>query len=251
MRARRRHRALALLGATITALALSGCGGTADDPTPSAAPSPPEHIPATFDVTFRWLANGVFDVAGQEGTFVRAFVESFELANAGRSVEWGYRGFEQAAPSNIAQMIEVYPAETSAAHPGVGTAFFTGLRRVDDADWTRIVLCRYGYRSVKMSDDEWSTRLDAPRPVEIDFRRGGVVPPSNIRGTARTPHGDVFGDWRVTRYDFAAIYPHTTADERACAAGVPAEVPTRLAEQTHSPQPPMTPVPGWWASSPL
>lgn|ERR1711969_252688 len=251
MRTHRRHRVLALLAAAVTALTLGGCGNTPDDPAPRAVPMPSEDIPSGFDVTFRWLPNGVFDVSGQEGTFVRAFVESFELANAGRSVQWGYRGFEEAAPSNIAQMIEVYPAETSATHPGVGSAFFTGLRRVDDADWTRIVLCRYGYRSVQVADDEWSGRLDAPRPVEIDFRRGGVVPPSNIRGTARTPHGDVFGDWHVTRYDFAAIYPHTTADERACAAGTPAEVPTHLPAQATSPQPPMTPIPGWWASSPL
>ncbi|MEE3852087.1 hypothetical protein VZC37_17220 [Gordonia sp. LSe1-13] len=247
----RRHRIAAATAAVVAALAIGGCAGSAQTPTPEPASPPPENIPASFDVTFRWLTGGVFDVFGQEGTFVRAFVESFELANAGRSAEWGYRGFEDAAPSNIGQMVEFYPSETTETNPGVGTAFFTGLRRVDEADWTRIVLCRYGYRSIKVSDGEWSIRLDAPRPVEIDFRRSGVLPPSNTRGTARTPDGDVFGDWHVTRYDFAAVYPRTTADEHACAAAAPAEVPSRLPGQTDSPWPPMAPNPGWWTSSPL
>ncbi len=232
-------------------LVVSACQGGVDTSAPESSPAPADRIPAAFDVTFRWVPGQVLDISGQEGTFVRAFVESFELSNAGRSVQWGYRGFVDASPSNIGQMIAVYPPEETTAHPAVGTAFFTALRRVDDADWTRIVLCRYGYRSVKVDGHTWESRIDAPRPVEIDFRRAGVVPPTNTRGTARTPSGNVFGDWYVTRYDFAAIYPTTTDDERACATSVPSEVPAQASERRRSPWPPMPPSPGWWSSSPL
>ncbi|AZG46644.1 hypothetical protein [Gordonia insulae] len=250
MGGQRRRLVAATIAAILAVLIASGCQDTAT--TPPASPSPsPDRIPADFDVTFRWIPGAVFDVSGQEGTFVRAFVESFELANAGRSVDWGYHGFAHAAPSNIAQMIAAYPPEQSAANPGVGTAFFTGLRRVDDGDWTRIILCRHGYRSIKVSDREWSSRVDRPRPIEIDFRRSHTALPTNTRGTARTPRGDVFGDWYATRYDFSAIYPRTTADEHACAAAAPSEVPARAPEIGPRPWPSLPPSPGWQATSPL
>ncbi|ROZ89077.1 hypothetical protein [Gordonia sp. OPL2] len=247
---RRRHGLAAIAAAALFALALNGCQSTTDTPPAPSSPAPTDRVPAAFDVTFRWIPSPVFDTSGDEGTFIRAFVESFELANAGRSVDWGYRGFVDASPSNIGQMIEAYASEQSATHPGVGTAFFTGLRRVDDAGWTRVVLCRYGYRSIKV-DGRWQSRVDDPRPVEIDFRRGGIVPPTNTQGTARTPGGDVFGDWFVTRYDFAAVYPQTTADERACASAIPGEAPRRAPATGRQPWPAMEPSPGWRSTSPL
>ncbi|MGV9712780.1 hypothetical protein ACWDTI_19210 [Gordonia sp. NPDC003424] len=245
------RRIAALAAAALTVLVGGACGRTEPTPVATSSPASADRIPAAFDVTFRWVKGDTFDVTGPDGTFVRAFVESFELANAAGSVNWGYRGFVDAAPSNIAQMIGVYPPPESTANPGVGTAFFTGLRRVDDGPMTRIVLCRYGYRSIRNSTGTWDSVTDAPRPVEIDFRRGTRTPTTDGHGTSRTPTGDVFGDWYVTRYDFSAVYPTPTDDERACASSVPAEVPDREPVRSKSPWPAMTPSPGWSTSAPV
>ncbi|MGV9825926.1 hypothetical protein [Gordonia sp. NPDC003429] len=254
-----RVRRVAALLAVISAMILSGCGKSPETSSQINAETGhnggvSENVPADFDTTFRWIPDSVFDVSSPEGTFVRAFVESFELANAGGSTRWGYPGFAEAAPSNIAQMISVYPSTVSDSRPGVGTVFFTGLRRIDDGAWTRLVLCRYGYRSVRETTGrhtDWLSGMDSPRPVEIDFRRGLVVPPTAVKGTARTPGARVFGDWYATRYDFAAVYPTPTADQLACAAQVPASVPRRAPVRGPQPWKPMAPSPGWSSTAVL
>lgn len=236
----------ALIAAGLAVLLLAACSARTDAGAPVTASSTANaRIPAEFDTTFRWVPGQVFDLGGSEGTFVRAFVESFELANAGRSVTWGYPGFADAAPSNIDQMVTAYPSAVSAQRPGVGTVFFTGLRRVDDGERTRIVLCRYGYRSIRENDATWSSTLDEVRPVEIDIRRVGATPPAGMHGTQRTPDGDVFGGWYVSRFDFAAIYPTPTADENACAASTPEGLVRRTPTHGHAPWPVMAPSPGW------
>ncbi|WAC54827.1 hypothetical protein [Gordonia sp. SL306] len=250
---KRAHRGpvAALAAAGIAMVVICGCGGS-PAVTGEAAPRVNEHVPADLDITFRWLPGPVLDLFGPEGTFVRAYIESFELADAGRSTTWGYHGFVAASPSNIDSMIAAYPPDVSPDQPGVGTAIFTGLRRVDDGDWTRIVLCRHGFRSVR--DDagngsSWTSRTDAPRPVEVDFRRVGAGPPNVKSGTQRTPDGAVFGDWRATRVDFAAIYPTPTADQNACAAMVSSGVPQRAPTHGGQPWPSLAPSPGWSATS--
>jgi len=235
-------------------VALVGCGVQTQSGTAvPAPPSPSDHIPADFNTTFRWLAGDILDLSGPEGTFVRAFVESFEIANAAQSASWGYPGFSDAAPSNIAQMLTVYPSKVSDATPSVGTVFFSPLRREDSAFGTRIVLCRYGYSSVRdgSGTSAWSSRVDTPRPVEIDFRQQAAAPPIKVRGTQRTPGGDVFGGWYASRYDFAAVYPTPTADQQACASNVPAAVPNRAAARGERPWAPMSPSPGWSARADL
>ncbi|MYR06163.1 hypothetical protein GTV32_07490 [Gordonia sp. SID5947] len=230
---------------------ICGCGGSPGVPV-GPEPGTAEHGPAELDITFRWMPSPVFGLFGPEGTFVRAYIESFELADAGRSTTWGYHGFVAASPSNIDSMIAAYPPDVSSERPGVGTAIFTGLRRVDDGNWTRIVLCRHGYRSVRddrASGSSWTSRSDPPRPVEIDFRRVGAGPPDVRSGTNRTPDGDMFGDWRTTRLDFAAIYPTPTGDQNACATMTPPGVPQRAPAHSRQPWPTMAPSPGWSATS--
>ncbi|MCH5643627.1 hypothetical protein [Gordonia sp. ABSL49_1] len=239
----RTHRAW--VAAIVVGIALvAGCARGPDTPTATVTSSHDAHVPAEFDTTFRWIAGPALDMSSPEGTFVRAYVESFELANAGGSVQWGYRGFVQASPSNIDQMILAYPSGVSAGRHAVGTAFFTSLRRIDGVDRTRIVLCRYGYRSVR-DGDAWVSKVDDPHPVEIDFRREGATPPTAASGRLRTPETAVFGGWYTTRYDFAAVYPTPTADQHACAATVPDASLNRGPARGDQPWPTMAPSPGW------
>ena len=251
-----RHRGvIATISAAICLLfVLAGCGAQIErGAAVSAPPDSSAHIPADFNTTFRWISGDVLDLSAPEGTFVRAFVESFEIANAAQSVGWGYPGFADAAPSNIAQMLRVYPSKVSAARPSVGTVFFAPLRRQDAAFGTRIVLCRYGYSSVRDGEgtSAWSSRVEIPRPVEIDFRQQAGAPPVRAGGSERTPGADVFGGWYASRYDFAAVYPTPTADQAACASNVPVAVPNRAPSRGVHPWAPMSPSPGWSARADL
>lgn len=244
---------IATLSAVVCAvLALAACQMPRESgqAVPEAAQAS-DHIPADFNTTFRWIPNDTLDLSAPEGTFVRAFVESFEIANAAQSTSWGYPGFAAAAPSNIAQMLTVYPSKVSEAKPSVGTVFFSALRREDHPFGTRVILCRYAYSSVRDGEgtSAWNSRVDAPRPIEIDFRRQSDTPPIKARGSERTPDGNVFGGWYASRYDFAAVYPTPTADQRACAAQGPTSVPNRAATRGAHPWAPMPPSPGWSAGN--
>ncbi|MBD0863783.1 hypothetical protein IA539_21645 [Gordonia sp. zg691] len=234
-----------MLAALIAGAGLAACAAPeAAEPAARAPALEDAHTPPGFDTTFRWTATGVLDPHSAEGTFVRAFAESFELANAGRSADWGYPGFADAAPSNIDQMVTAYPAEASSVRRQVGTAFYRGLRRTDEGEWTRIVLCRDGYRSIER-DGEWTVGFDMPRPVEIDIRRAGDQPATGPLGGRRAPESDVFGGWFAPRYDFAALYPTPTADQKDCAATRPAGIPHWLPMASDDPWPTMPPAPGW------
>lgn len=252
---RQRRVQTATLAAVLCAvLALAGCGSARESGTAVPEPSQAsDHVPPDFNTTFRWIPSAALDLSAPEGTFVRAFVESFEIANAAQSTSWGYPGFSDAAPSNIAQMLTVYPSKVSEATPSVGTVFFSALRREESAFGTRIVLCRYGYSSVRDGEgpSAWSSRVDTPRPVEIDVRQQASAPPVKVRGSARTPGANVFGGWYASRYDFAAVYPTPTADQQACVAQVPAAVPNRPARHGAQPWAPMPPSPGWSARADL
>ncbi|SDU52570.1 hypothetical protein SAMN04488548_1341841 [Gordonia westfalica] len=244
-----RRRIVAMIAALAAGLGSAACSGAPEPAGPAPVAAQDAHLPPGFDTTFRWSSTPVLDPQSAEGTFVRAYVESFELANAGSSVEWGYPGFADASPSNIDQMVTAYPSEVteagvSEARRQVGTAFYTGLRRVDDVDWTRIVLCRQGYRSVER-DGSWAIGYDTSRPVEIDIRRTGDRPPAAPRGGQRTPEADVFGGWYTSRYDFAALYPTPTADQKACAATRQVGMPHWLPTQGDKPWAVSPSVPGW------
>ncbi|WP_238423037.1 hypothetical protein [Gordonia sp. 'Campus'] len=234
-----------MLAALLITAGLAACGGAPAPDGPVREPAADAHTPPGFDTTFRWTATASLDPTSAEGTFVRAFVESFELANAGRSADWGYPGFVDAAPSNIGQMVVAYPTDVS-IHREAGTAFYRGLRRVDGAGSVRIVLCRHGFRSV-LQNDRWTVGFDTPRPVEIDVRRVGTEPARAPSGSERLPGADVFGGWYASRYDFAALYPTPTPDQNACAATTPVDMPHWLPTSADDPWPTMPPVPGWTA----
>ncbi|ATD70336.1 hypothetical protein R4227_20890 [Gordonia amicalis] len=240
-----------MTAALAAGLGVAACSVSPEPQATSPAATQDAHLPPGFDTTFRWSATPVLDPQSAEGTFVRAYVESFELANAGASVEWGYPGFAEASPSNIDQMVTAYPSGVSDARRQVGSAFYTGIRRTDDADWTRIVLCRQGYHSVERDgsgpDRSWAIGYDTSRPVEIDIRRTGDRPPAAPRGGQRTPEVNVFGGWYTSRYDFSALYPTPTADQKVCAATRQAGMPHWLPTQGDDPWLASPAVPGWSA----
>ena len=95
----------ALATALMVAVLISSCDS--EDSPEVAPPSPARaaELPPGFDVTFRWTVNDNFDPLSAEGTFVRAYVESFYLANEGQSTKWAYPGFVSASPTDIEQRV--------------------------------------------------------------------------------------------------------------------------------------------------
>ncbi|VTS51616.1 Uncharacterised protein [Gordonia terrae] len=233
----------------------TGCGPN-DPPLreSSSVASSADHLPPRYDVTFRWAPTDVVDLHEPTGTFVRAFVESFELAFAGRSPEWGYPGFREAAPADIDSLVAGRLVSPSYSTDLAGTYFFRPLRREDDGLFTTMVLCRSEIQSVRRNPEaparEWQN-TSYPRwtfPAVIVFERApGAVPAADRGGGARGATRDVFGAWRVVDYIRQSVGGTRYIDDEAeCdRIGRNAEIPQQPDSFGPRPWPVMKPSPGW------
>ncbi|MGW9264538.1 hypothetical protein [Gordonia terrae] len=227
-----------------------------DPPLPgssSVAPSA-DHLPPRYDVTFRWAPTDVVDLHDPTGTFVRAFVESFELAFAGRSPEWGYPGFREAAPADIDSLVAGRLVSPSYSTDLAGTYFFRPLRREDDGLFTTMVLCRSDVQSVRRNPEdpsrEWlnTSYPEWTFPAVIRFERTpGALPAVDRGGTARSANRDVFGAWRVVDYIRQSVGGTRYTEETAeCGrTGMNPEIPRQPNDFAPRPWPAMKPSPGW------
>lgn len=85
----------------------------------------------------------------------------------------------------------------------------------------------------------------------ISFMREGVAPPAAQRGRARKPSINVFGDWKVTEFEYFAVGEEHHREMEGCNAGPrPAGVPPeeKLRGTGPTPRPPEPPSPGWPAN---
>ena len=238
--------------AVMMALAISSCGSS---DSPDVGVTTPAHSavrPPGFDVTFRWVGNDEFDPLSAEGTFVRAYVESFYLAREGQSTKWAYPGFVNASAPGIEQRVRAIPSE-SAEGGLVGTSVFVASRRERLGPQDQIVLCEYGYASSDNSGGAgaWTTYPKSAVPSVITFTRSGQAPPARQRGAAREARLDVFGGWRADHFEFAAVGRDNSAELEICRThpvpeGVLPEDAVRGIGPT--PRPPEPPSPGWPAN---
>ncbi|WP_143695336.1 hypothetical protein [Williamsia sp. 1135] len=223
-------------------LTLAACG-SATIPSPPTTPSTTEHQqPRGIDQSFRWITTPEFDPLSSEGTFVRAYVESYELARDGIGTGWGYPGFADASPPDIDMMLKLDQLGLSFT----STRYYRMLSRQSDSISTRITLCRYGESSIRQ-EDGWEHGAWPPQPVLIAFDTGGSPPPEGERGRFRAPTTDVFGDWKVTEFDLLAddIAGQPTLSQQ-CDDNLTG-LPTLPAEPypRAEPVPPLPPSPGW------
>lgn len=243
---------LAVVTALAVAVPISSCG-TNDSPVETTKP-PSQNVvrPPGFDVTFRWVGNEIFDPLSAEGTFVRAYVESFYLANEGQSTKWAYPGFVSASAAGIEQRVRRVPSE-SAEGGLAGTSVFVVANREQVGLRTRMTLCEFGYASSDNSGGAgaWTTYPKSAVPSLITFTRSGQAPPARQRGAAREAQEDVFGGWRVDEFEFVAVGREFSSElERCQAHPVPAGVPPEeeLRGTGPTPRPPEPPTPGWPAN---
>ncbi|MDH3009900.1 hypothetical protein [Gordonia alkanivorans] len=247
-----------LTGVLCTLLTLCvACGpspNTGGDSTSSSQPSVADRLPPRLQTSYRWFETDVLDLASSEGTFVRAYTESFELSFEGQSPQWGYPGFVEASPSDIDEKVTFVPSESS-HNDVVSTLFFRPLRRVDDGPNVRIVLCRSEIFSIAPSarggSQEWrNVHAQWGFPVTIDLTKSGdVLPPADQAGPAPAPGRSVFGSWKVTDFDRLGVRPENSADIVACDA-LPdnPDIPRIDMYSGPDPVPTLPSYPGWPAN---
>ncbi len=246
----------------LAVLATSSACGPSGSPQPESTSVAPwaDHLPPRYDVTFRWAPTDVVDLHDPMGTFVRAFVESFELAFAGRSPEWGYPGFREAAPADIDSLVAGRLVSPSYSTDLAGTYFFRPLRREDDGLFTTMVLCRSDVQSVRRNPEdparEWQNTSypEWTFPAVIRFERTpGALPAVDRGGRARGATRDVFGAWRVVDYVRQSVGGTRYTNERAACGrtGTNAEIPQQPNAFGPRPWPAMKPSPGWQVHPPV
>lgn len=166
----------------ILPILVTGCGvlpNSATDSEVSHTTKSPiaADMPPNLNASFRWVPADALDLMSAEGTFVRAYTESFELAFQGQSADWGgYPGFIDASPRDIDAQVKLV-ASNSSTRKVVNTVFYRPLRRVDTGPTSRLVLCRSESLSIEQrspsSDSEWR-KIGKPwggYPVTIEFTR--------------------------------------------------------------------------------
>ncbi len=240
----------------VAALLVAGCGVTpspSEQPTSSSSARHGKGLPPDLDMSFRWIPTNVLNLASADGTFVRAYTESFELAFEGQSMEWGYPGFAAASPPDTDERIRLV-ASNSQTSRVVNTLFLSPLRREDTANRTRLTICRSELLSIEQRSDagvEW--RNIGKRwsfPITIDFVRSGrQMPPVDQHGAQVTPSTTMFGSWKVSYFDRLGVGSENRADIVACNALPPnPELPRVGVETGPEPWPVLPPSPGWPAN---
>lgn len=204
-------RRVALAAAAMIALFLTSCRNE----------QPPQSAPNWEDKrhsTRSWIPNPTADLMSPEGTFIRAFVESWEAAQIapGDGIDaiqaGGYPGFDHAL--NNAWKPEEIGGTVRLQNISVGTLYreIVELRHVGD-QYTAGV-CTYPslladqlpdgqYKSngsAELGRGEWITF--GPDPKLADGQQHS--PMANQKGGAKRPVDNVFGTWVTTRVDIAA-----------------------------------------------
>lgn len=220
----------------------SGCASMAE---PKSAQAEQVSSRSEAGYTYRWLPNPAVDLMSPEGTFIRAAIESQDLA------EWsdkkyldayqdGYPGYTHVAKMPLAAVLGGFFPE---GRKIAGTGFY----EIIDLERTKTgyvaKLCHYISRASGQDEagkyydpagalGSGSTMTFGPDPYVAPAPQQAPLP--NQKGPAGRPTKDVFGTWIVT--DMAAA--HDPFPEcLKLAPGTPAH--------QSLPAPALPPDPGW------
>jgi hypothetical protein len=218
---------------------LAACGTSAQAPTPQTSSQPgqlfPNWSPLLNEFRFHWTAEPGIDITTGPAMVVRAYLESYGVAEATLNADNVYPGFNRATPENQPregnyqfQLVNVRPmgypitatSEDAVAHFGYGALRFLELTPI--ADGYRAIVCDGSYaefvasrgqpgksRSVSVSDqsgqpykrDSTGVSVDQVELTQRDPRVGPKPPaPQAVpqHGPLPAPDQDVFGNWFIT-----------------------------------------------------
>jgi hypothetical protein len=226
--------------ASVVALvALGGCGAPAEAPTPESSSQPgqmfPNWPPLLNDFRFHWSAEPGIDVTTGPAMVVRAYLESYDVAQATFNADISYPGFSRATPENLPhegnyewQLVNVRPmgypftAKPEDAKPRFGYKPLHFLELSPTDTGYRAVVCSGEYAefvasethpgrfiSVDVSDKDGQPYARGSSSVFVhqveltqhDPRVGPnppAAPTTPQRGPLPAPEQDVFGNWFIT-----------------------------------------------------
>lgn len=216
---------------------LAACGGPAKSPSPQTPP-PGQLFPnwpsLLNDFRFHWSAEPGIDVTSGPAMIVRAYLESYGVAEATFNADNVYPGFNRATPENAPregnyqfQLVNVrpmgYPAtgtpKDAVPHFGYDALHFLELTPIGTG--YRAIVCRGDYAefvesrsrpgkfiAVGVSADGQPVPRGSSGVTGIQIEltqhdpRVGPNPPTVVTGSQRgplpAPDQDVFGNWFIT-----------------------------------------------------
>jgi hypothetical protein len=238
---------------------VSGCTEDKSTP-PPAQPTIERWSGIAADVRIRWGAGPGIDLVTRPAVVVRAYVESWELANLMSNAQYVYPGFDRAVAPNGPDDFGPRPDLRSAPdHPPVGTDYRHILRIEQTGRDVVAVVCFYGYAVAfdvgggKVKVNHYTDSGTSVRKVIMTAPAAEpAVPLPPQKGPLPAPVDDVFGDWRITGNELGLLptdWPTYPADIEACIAKAPDPVERReslmTGEHSRADFPTLPPFPGW------
>ena len=261
-------RALSSIIAAITAVTVvSACNTETTEP-PSATGTErisPNWPPLLNDFRFQWTAEPGIDVTTGPAMVVRAYLESYGVANFTLNLDNLFPGFRRATPENqepegdfLWQLVHIRPlgsgytktAKDARPHFGYEALHFLELTPVENGYRALVCLGEYAHfvesaarpgKFVSIGVNEETAQLYRPGdkgvyPYQIDLiqrgpRVGPNLPPQ--RGPAPAPDQDVFGDWWFTGASYSNWGP---SNDRTAGDFPPPELKKRCADAMPQPE---------------
>jgi hypothetical protein len=211
---------------------------------------------------YQWDAEPGIDVATGAAVPVRAYIESRMLAQAMGSLDYVYPGFSRAVPPTDDPNLQ-----PNTNHPRddalIGNSRYHVLSLNRTGATVRAIVCNYDYAvAAEQGDNKYESVAEGrSEPQGIDALRitlSAPAEPSTLppqAGPSPAPGDDVFGDWRITAFEFPtkpyfrAQWPTYGADVAKCVEKAP-DSPERRAflingNHPRSDFPTSPPSPGW------
>ncbi|MCA4723832.1 hypothetical protein [Mycolicibacterium fortuitum] len=227
------------------------------------------------ELRFSWDSENGINLDSGPAVPVRAYIESYMLAQYGGNLDLAYPGFIEAVPPNA-------PSDSTKAderrrrpntnhpleHPLVGTDRYHILSVENDEKSVIVTLCNYSYAVATEKSSGvftsvgqggyadtggiYAMRISLTAPAE----KADSLP-SQV-GPLPAPAEDVFNGWKISSFSgpllagnagFNAVWPTNQADYASCVAKAP-DSPERRAfftngEHARSDFPTSVPTPGW------
>ncbi|MDT5112086.1 MAG: hypothetical protein QOE20_3976 [Mycobacterium sp.] len=214
------------------------------------------------DLRYQWDAEPGIDVTTGAAIPVRAYIESRILAQSTGNLDYAYPGFTRAVPSdgdpNLRPNVN-HPRDDAL----IGNSRYHILSLNRTGATVTATVCNYYYTLASEQDDDKYESAAAGRsePQGVDALRITLSAPPEPSplppqvGPSPAPSADVFGDWRITEFEFptkpgfASQWPNYDADEAKCVENAPDSPERRTflvsGEHPRSDFPTSPPSPGW------
>lgn len=263
---------LALLTAAV--FLVSGCASGDHPASPTSTPAPAGWPAALNDFTVVWTAEPGIDLTLWPAVAVRAYTESYLLADVTGDDKYLYPGFRESVDPNqptdhpVGTQFLWPPTDDPSKSGWIGTERAHILSVTTSGRDVTVEACIYGFGSADLDrNGKYSPTIGAPPPdsgispmritMTAPAQPNSPLPPQ--QGPARAPSVDVFNGWRINshqggyfaRSGVASDWPDFAETRDACRAKAPPHPDlVRGGEYDRATFPTLPPSPGWPATSP-